>query len=107
MCIAAENPKEQEYLEKILMKLFYENKKAEKAAYNFLAVSHGKKETLKREKFRKQINSYEQMLEDYLFDFERFWDDNKNDEYIYSVIINGHSIKINDNRPVMAEIILH
>ena len=105
LCVIAELPEEQEYLEKILMKLFFENKKAEKTAYNFLSFCRGKKETSKRERFKKQIISYNETLENYFFSFERFRDDDKNDDFAYYVNINGYNIKINGERAVMAEII--
>ena len=106
LCVIAELPKEQEYLEKRLMKLFYENKKAEKTVYSFLAVSHGKKETLKQERFKNQIISCDETLENYFFSFERFRNDNEEDDFAYYMIINGHNIRINNDRAVMAEIIL-
>ena len=106
LCVIAELPKEQEYLEKRLMKLFYENEKAEKTVYSFLAVSYGKKETLKQERFKKRIISCDETLENYFFSFERFRNDNKDDDFAYYMIINAHNIRINNDRAVMAEIIL-
>ena len=89
------------------MKLFYENKKAEKTAYHFLAVNHGKKETRKRESFKKRIISYDRELENYFFSFERFRNDNEEDDFAYYININGFNIKINNKKvAVMAEIIL-
>ena len=107
LCVIAGLPKEQEYLEKRLMKLFYENKKAEKTVYSFLAVNHGKKETLKQERFKKEIISCDEILENYFFSFERFRNDNEDDDFAYYININGHNIRINNERAVMAEIILH
>ena len=107
LCILAELPQKQEYLEKKLMKLFYENKKAEKTAYHFLAVNHGKKETRKRESFKKRIISYDRELENYFFSFERFRNDNEEDDFAYYININGFNIKINNKKvAVMAEMIL-
>ncbi len=106
LCVIAELPQEQEYLEKRLMKLFYENKKAEKMVYSFLAVNHGKKETLKQERFKNQIISCDKTLENYFFSFERFRNDNEDDDFAYYMNINGHNIRINNERAVMAEIIL-
>ena len=106
LCVTAESFQEQEYLEKRLIKLFYENKKAEHAAYSFLAVNHGKKETLKQERFKKQIVSYDKTLKNYFFGFERFRNDDEDDDFAYYVNINGYNIKINNEKAVMAEIIL-
>ena len=106
LCVTAELPQEQEYLEKRFMKLFYENKKAEKAVNSFLLISHGKKESLKRERFKKQVISYDETLENYFFSFERFRNDNEEDDFAYYVNINGYNIRINNEKAVMAEIIL-
>ena len=107
LCVTAELPQEQEYLEKRLIKLFYENENAEKAAYSFLAVNHGKKEMLKRERFKKQIISYDEILGDYFFSFERFRNNDEDDDFAYYVNINGYNIKMNNEIPILAEIILH
>jgi hypothetical protein len=106
LCVLAELPEEQEYLEKIMVKLFYENKTAEKTAYNFLAVSHGKKESLKTENFKKQVVSCDKALENRLFTFDRFRDNDEDNNYAYYVNINGCNIKINDDKAVLAEIVL-
>lgn len=106
LCVLAENLEEQKFLEKTFVKLLYENKKAEKTAYNFLAVSHGKKETKKSERFRNQMISYDETLSDYSFTFDRFKDDDENDNYVYYININGCNIKINDDEAVLAEAIL-
>ena len=50
--------------------------------------------------------SYDETLSDYSFTFDRFKDDDENDNYVYYININGCNIKINDEEAVLAEAIL-
>ena len=93
-------------MENLTLEKLQELKQAEKTVYSFLAVSHGKKETLKQERFKNRIISCDETLENYFFSFERFRNDNEEDDFAYYMIINGHNIRINNDRAVMAEIIL-